>query len=328
MRTLFLLFLSTLLFSGCDSTNADADHDDDSLSPVEIHGQLRVEGNRIVDKNGDTVMLRGMSLFWSQWMGQYYSATTVQWLREDWRVNVVRAAMGVHGGGYIENPDVEKRKVEIVIDAAIEAGIYVVVDWHAHNPEAEAAASFFAKIAAKYGDQPNIIYETWNEPLNTHDWATVIKPYHESVVPEIRKHDPDNLIILGTQTWSQDVDKAAAEPVDFDNIAYALHFYAGTHGASLRAKAEAALSKGVALMVTEWGTSEANGDGHLAVEETRVWLNFMDANELSWCNWSVADKDEISAALLPGAPGIGSWPDRMISASGLLVREELREKNP
>ncbi|MBC8374167.1 MAG: hypothetical protein H8E53_11270, partial [Planctomycetes bacterium] len=41
-------------------------------SVVEKHGRLRVEGNRIVDKNGKPVAMHGMSLFWSQWMGQYY----------------------------------------------------------------------------------------------------------------------------------------------------------------------------------------------------------------------------------------------------------------
>lgn len=134
--------------------------------------------------------------------------------------------------------------------------------------------------------------------------------------------------MLGTQTWSQDVDKSAADPVDGENLAYVLHFYAGTHGASLRQKASAAMTAGAALMVTEWGTTEANGDGRLAFDETRTWLQFMDENDLSWCNWSVADKDELSAALKPGASGAGGWPDEMISSSGLFVREVIRAKNP
>merc|ERR550532_794146 len=35
-------------------------------SVVERHGTLSVSGNKIVDKNGEPVRLRGMSLFWSQ----------------------------------------------------------------------------------------------------------------------------------------------------------------------------------------------------------------------------------------------------------------------
>ena len=295
---------------------------------VERHGRLSVRGNRVVDEHGNAVQLRGMSLFWSQWMPQYYNESAVRWLRDDWNVSVVRAAMAVPFGGYLEHPDVETKKVEAVIDAAVKLGIYVIVDWHAHNPEPEAATQFFSRIATKYGALPNIIYEPWNEPLNTHDWSTVIKPYHMAVIAAIRKHDATNLVIAGTQTWSQDVDRAAADPLPFTNVAYTLHFYAGSHRQELRDKAEAAMARGAALMVTEWGTGSADGNGKLDSTETRKWLEFMDRHKLSWANWSVADKNETTAALLPGAPGTGGWTDAQLSASGKLLRTELRRRSP
>lgn len=220
-------------------------------TPVERHGQLRVEGSRIVDQHGEPVILRGMSLFWSQWMPQYYNADAVRWLRDDWRATVVRAAIAVPAGGYLENPEAETARAEAVIEAAIEAGLYVLVDWHAHEPEPEAAARFFAHIAARYGKHPNVIYETWNEPLDRHGWAAVVKPYHLAVIPHIRAHDPDNLIVAGTPTWSQDVDIAAADPLADANLAYTLHFYAGTHRQELRDKASRAMALGAALFVTE-----------------------------------------------------------------------------
>lgn len=297
-------------------------------TPVERHGQLRVEGNRIVDQHGDPVTLRGMSLFWSQWMPQFYTAETVEWLRDDWRVTLVRAAVAVPEGGYLEHPERETAKAEAVIDAAIEAGLYVLVDWHAHDPEPEAAIRFFTHIAEKYGDHPNLIYETWNEPLNTHGWAEVVKPYHQEVIPHIRALDPDGLIAAGTPTWSQDVDIAAADPLPFDNIAYTLHFYAGSHREELRDKAQAALNAGAALIVTEWGTSEATGDGPIDEAEVRRWWDFMEANQLSHANWSIADKVETTAALQPGASGAGGWSEAQLTPSGALVRNRLREMNP
>src|SRR3990170_770877 len=140
-------------------------------TPVERHGSIRVHGNRVVDKNGEPVMLRGMSLFWSQWMGKYYTPEVVRWLRDDWNVNVIRAAVAVHQGGYMQNPKAEMRKLETVLDAAIANGIYVIVDWHAHDPEPKVAADFFGQVAKKYGRYPNVIYETYNEPLPKHSWA-------------------------------------------------------------------------------------------------------------------------------------------------------------
>ncbi len=296
-------------------------------SIVKRHGQLRVAGNRIVDQNGKPVALRGMSLFWSQWAGQFYNAEAVKWLRDDWECTVVRAAIAVEHGGYLKNPEREKKKVFAVVQAAIDLGIYVIVDWHDHNAHQHQneAQTFFAELAEKYGEHPNLIYETWNEPLDKHDWASVIKPYHEALIPIIRKHDPDSLIVCGTQTWSQDVDKAARDPLKFSNVAYTLHFYAASHKGALRKKAAAALESGAALMVTEWGTSESSGSGKLDQEETQKWSAFMDKHDLSWCNWSVVDKRETCAALKPGASNRGRWREENVSPSGTLVRAAFRK---
>lgn len=298
----------------------------EAQSPVERHGQLRVEGTHIVGEHGEPVMLRGMSLFWSHWGGKYYNADVIAALSEDWRCNIVRAALSAHEDGYMgPNRQQELAKIETIIEAAIDRGIYVLVDWHAHEPHPQEAGDFFAHIAQKYGEHPNVIYEIWNEPLKQHDWGRVIKPYHEAVIPRIREFDPDSLIICGTQTWSQDVDKAAADPLDFDNVAYAVHFYAGTHKQSLRDKIDKALSLGAAVMVTEWGVSKSNGDGGVFIPETRAWLGYMYQHKLSWCNWSLHDKRETSAALRPGAPEDARWTARDLSKSGLFLRQVLRQ---
>ncbi len=323
--------LAFALLIGCKSSDKNPTQPVETPHPitaVERYGALRVEGNQIVGRTGQPVVLRGMSLFWSQWMGQFYNEGAIRTMRDSWHADIIRVAMGVGSGGYLSQPEVERRKAEAAIDAAIKLGMYVIIDWHAHDPEPAAASAFFASIAKKYGAQPNLIYETWNEPLPIYAWHTVIKPYHVQVIDSIRAHDPDNLIVCGTRSWSQDVDEAAADPLTGPNLAYTLHFYAGTHRQELRDKATAALAKGAALMVTEWGTSEATGDGRLDSTEARRWLAFTEANHLSWCNWSVADKAETSASLRPGASPTGGWSDGALTPSGLFVRRELRLRNP
>ena len=296
---------------------------------VETYGQIKVLGNKIVDKNNQPVQLRGMSFFWSQWMGKYYTPETVKWLKDDWRCTMVRAAMAVEEDGYLKNPALEKQKLITVVDAAIAQGLYVIIDWHDHHAEKNVtqAKAFFAEMAQKYGDKPNVIYEIYNEPLNV-SWQTVIKPYAEEVIQAIRQHDPDNIVVVGTRNWSQEVDEAASNPIAGDNIAYTLHYYAATHKQALRDKASAALKKNVALMVTEFGTCEASGNGFLDVTESKAWWNFLDDNKISWANWSVADKVESTAALKPGASSTGGWTEDQITPSGKLVREELQSKNP
>jgi endoglucanase len=300
-----------------------------NLTPVEKYGQLKIQGNKLLDKNNQSVQLRGMSFFWSQWIGGYYNAQAVKWLKDDWRCTVVRAAMAVEYDGYLTNPAAEKAKVITVVDAAIEQGLYVIVDWHEENAHkhSEAEKTFFSEIAQKYASVPNIIYEIWNEPVGV-GWSGVIKPHADIIINAIRKYDPDNIIVVGTPNWSQNVDEAANDPLPYSNIAYTLHYYASTHKQSLRNKATLALNKGIALFVTEFGTSEASGNGYLDEAETKTWWNFLDQNKISWSNWSVADKNETSAALMPGASINGGWTDAQISASGKIVRAELRLKNP
>ena len=293
-------------------------------SIVEKCGNLSVSGTHIVDQNGNPITLRGMSLFWSQWMGRFYNENCVQWLKNDWKCTVVRAAMGVESGGYLQNPQVEMNKVKTVINTCINAGIYVIVDWHDHNAENHQpqAIAFFKEIAQLYGNYPNIIYEIYNEPVHV-SWTNVVKPYSIAVIDSIRKIDPDNIILVGSPTWSQDVDTASRNPIDRTNIAYTLHFYAATHKQALRNKAITAMNNGIALFVSEWGTCEATGSGVLDYAEVETWLNFMETKKISWCNWSVCDKDETSAALKPGAGSNGGWPSAMLSPSGILIRDKI-----
>ncbi|WP_349261230.1 glycoside hydrolase family 5 protein [Povalibacter sp.] len=245
-------------------------------------------------------------------------------MQRDWNATVIRAAMGVEApGGYVGDPGGNTAKVIAVADAAIANGMYVIVDWHshlAHDHEA-AAVRFFESMAQRYGATPNVIYEIYNEPLDDADWSSTINPYALRVIAAIRAIDPDNLIVVGTQTWSQDVDKAAADPIrDHINIAYALHFYAGSHGRSLRERAQRALDSGIALFVTEWGTVSARGDGRVATTETARWMEFLRLNRLSHC-WALNDKQEGASALLPGAPATGPWPESALTASGKQARQ-------
>jgi endoglucanase len=328
-RLCIIFFLYTTISHSTTYYKDNKNISENDSTVVERHGQLQVQGNKIVDKNGNPVALRGMSLFWSQWEGaRFYNPDCIQWLRDDWECTVVRAAMGIDQGGYLLNPDAERNKILTVIDACIDLGIYVIVDWHDHNAQnhQQEAKEFFAEIAELYGDYPNLIYEIFNEPLQV-SWTNVIKPYAEAVIDTIRSIDQDNLIIVGTPTWSQDVDIASTNPLEYDNVAYALHFYAATHKQWLRNKATTALNNGIALFVSEWGTCFSNGTDSIDHAEVENWSNFMDQNKLSWCNWSIVDKNETSAALKSGVSSNGGWLDSDLSESGFLVREKIKSSN-
>jgi endoglucanase len=287
-----------------------------------------VENGRIVDKDGQPTQLIGMSFFWSNWMGQYYTRGVVDTLVDDWGASVLRVSMGIPDsgdGGYLVNPTLEMDKVETVVNACITRGIYVIIDWHDHHAEdhVQEATTFFGQVAKKYGHHPNVLFEPYNEPLNV-DWASVIKPYHAHIIAAIRAHS-QNIIILGTRNWCQELDEATANPVDDDNVAYCLHFYASSHGAFLREKAQKALDRGRAVFVSEWGTCEYTGNGALDLDEVNAWHNWMDQNVLSSANWAISDKQESCSALLPGASAEGNWNgEEHLTESGRWVRRKIQ----
>lgn len=295
-------------------------------SPVERYGQLRVDGGKLLSEDGDVAMLRGQAIGWDNWWPQYHNADVVAWLRSDWCADVVRPAMGIEPeGAYLENPDVSKGRMTTVIDAAIENGMYVIIDWHAHDIHQSEAIAFFSEMAEAYGDSPNVIYEVFNEPETEETWPDV-KAYAEAVIAAIRVHDPDNIVIVGTPEWDQRIDLVIPDPITSDpNILYALHFYAGTHGEWLRTRAQTALDAGIPIIVSESGGSEADGSGGNDYDEWAKWFTFMEDRQISWVNWSISDKAGETVSLLePGAPASGAWTEDDLTPTGVHIRSLLR----
>ena len=321
--------LPCLTFYSCDKNNNISDNlplQVEDTTVVQIHGLLQQNGNKIVDKNNEPVSFAGNSFFWSNdnWGGErYYNPEVVSWLKDDWKTTIVRAAMGVEDpGGYLDNKTANKNRVKTIVDAAIDKGIYVIIDWHSHHAEdnTNEAALFFEEMANLYGEYNNVIYEIYNEPLDI-SWSTIIKPYAISIIAAIRSIDPDNLIVVGTPEWSQRVDLAAADPITgYSNIAYTLHFYTVYHQQWLRDRASAALESGIALFVTEWGSI-----GYSLVDpEANEWMTWCFTNNISHCNWAVNDKEEEWSILIPDASTTGGWSDDDLTKAGKLARNIIR----
>lgn len=312
---LILVFFSQTLFS---------------QSIVTEYGRLTVTGNKVTSQDGSPISLAGNSIFWSNFSegAKFYNAETVNHLAgQDWDTDIVRAAMGVEDfAGFISNPEQEKAKVIAVVDAAIAAGVYVIIDWHSHNAEdyEQQAIQFFSEMSARYANSPNVIYEVYNEPIEQ-SWPE-IKNYAENVIDAIRANDPDNLIIVGTPFFSQRVVDASLSPINGSNIAYTLHFYAGTHRQSLRNDATTAMNNGIALFVTEWGAVNANGDGTADIAETNLWMDFLRNNDISHANWSVSDKAE-GASVVASGTGVSGLTSNNLTATGFFIQDIIKNWN-
>jgi len=297
-------------------------------SPVKKWGQLQVKGTQLCDKDGNAVVLRGISLGWHNLWPRFYNKKVVNWLVDDWHADIIRAAMGLQiEDNYRENPEWALQCIEPVIKACIKKGVYVIIDWHAHEMYTPEAVDFFGKMAQKYGKYPNVIYEIFNEPVEQ-SWES-LKEYATAVITEIRKYDPDNIVLVGCPHWDQDIHLCAASPLQgFSNIMYTVHFYASTHGQYLRDRTVEALKSGIPVFLSECGATEASGNGKISEDEWNKWIEMAEANKISWVNWSLSDKDESCSMLLPRASSFGGWKDDVLKRTGKMAKKTLYKYNP
>jgi endoglucanase len=290
---------------------------------VKLHGQLKVKGTKLVDAKDKDVALHGMSFGWHNWWPRFYNVDAVHELATKWNCTVIRAAMGIEpDSGYLKNPERSVELITNVIDACIKENVYVIIDWHDHNIHQEKAVEFFSFMSKKYGANPHVIYEIFNEP-DHETWAEV-KAYSEAVIKAIRANDPDNIIFVGSPHWSQDVHVAAGDPVKgYSNLMYTMHFYAGTHKKWLRDRTDEAIKKGLPVFVSECAGMQATGDGPLDLNEWKAFVEWMNENKLSWIGWSVSDKNETCSVLEKTATSGGNWKEEDIKEWGKLVKSYL-----
>ena len=298
---------------------------------VKKHGQLTVDEKHLTDQFGKQVQLRGVSSFWLNWIGEFSNPSSIKTLKDEWGINIFRAAMGVEAEfGYLEDPVAMVTKVESLIQTCIKQDLYIIVDYHSHDAhkDLKAAQKFFAYIAKKYGKYPNIIYEIWNEPLKI-SWDDEIKPYMEEVIKTIRRYDKKNIILVGSPYWCQHVSDAYENPVKDNNVMYTTHFYTGSAGETRRQEIERLWQNGCPIFVSEFGVSIYDGgtlDRKVYLEEADRWIDWMNDRNISWVAWSLCDKNESSALLSPGSPKNGSWKDGDLSKAGRYIKTRLRLK--
>ena len=305
-------------------------------TPVSEHGALSVKGSHLVDAKGKNFQLKGVSTHGIAWFPGYVNKNAFKSLRDNWGANTVRLAMYTEEyGGYCSNGNKSalKKKVQEGVQAATDLGMYVIIDWHVlsdqnPNKHKKEAIAFFKEMAKKYKNQKNVIYEICNEPNGGTSWNQV-KSYAEAVIKEIRAIDRNAVILIGTPTWSQDVDTAAKNPIKgYRNLMYTFHFYAATHKESYRKKLESAVKAGLPVFVSEYGICDASGSGSINQTEADKWFTLLNRYQISYMAWNLSNKNETSSLLKSSCKKTSGWTASDLSKSGTYVVKQMKGKLP
>ncbi len=312
-----------------DKSKGKAATNTGEANPVKSHGRLSVKGTGLVDSKGEPFVLRGVSTHGIAWFPEYVSRESFASLKSLFGINAVRLAMySDPGAGYTKEMH---KKVKQGVEYATKEGLYVIIDWHIlgdgnPNQYKKEAKSFFKEMAKEYKGNKNVIYEICNEPNGDVTWERDIKPYAKEVIKTIRKIDKKAVIIVGTPTWSQDVDVVASSPLKGQkNIMYALHFYAATHKEDLRKKAQTALDKGLPLFVSEFSICEASGAGRLDKDSAAAWMTFCNDNGISMMSWSLCNKDEAASLLKSSCKKTSGYTKEDLSDTGKWWLEQFQK---
>ena len=302
-------------------------------TPYGKHGALHVDGLQVKDKYDQPFTLRGASTHGMHWGDgeTFLNKTAFQNLRDEWGVNMVRLVSYVTQGGYTQgSKDKLDKHIQEGVSDLTDLGMYAIIDWHVHaenpNDKKSEAIQFFDTYSKMYKDQSNIIYEICNEPTGT-PWNQ-LRPYAVDVVKTIRANDPDAIIVVGTNTWSQDVDEVATNggKLNDPNVMYTIHFYSGSHGESLREKVRTALKAGTPVFCTEFGVCDASGNGGFDLEEADRWIDFFEENGISYCCWSFSKKNESASMLSPECNKVNGFTNADLGATGAWLINTYRSR--
>ena len=212
------------------------------------------------------------------------------------------------------------QKLDIAVTSATKLGMYVIVDWGIltsdPNQYRAEAVGFFGTIAAKYADNPYVLYEICNEPVAT--WGIgngadkSVRKYGEAVIEAIRAAGSSAVVVLApnnsaTHLSNAHGDDPVHEPLDDAhgwNVAYTFHCYPGNYtfenspycyGWRLRDAHEA----GLTVIVTEFspmdGTFGTADPLSFDMRETAKYLRVFREWDVGYCYFRFASSSAANA---------------------------------
>lgn len=188
---------------------------------------LSTSGNKVVDSEGNQVILRGINLISTNWNPSYLSwnAQAIDIAKKDWNINVVRTR--IYQNEFEANPAAFFLKMEEqIFEPARRNGLHIIIHpWFGENrslPDREGIKMWLA-FAKRYKDDPHFIYDLFAEPRDIP--FSDLESSYLTLIPQIRAVSPDSLIMVTGLDWGRDINAWLDKPLNYQNIVYRANPY-------------------------------------------------------------------------------------------------------
>jgi aryl-phospho-beta-D-glucosidase BglC (GH1 family) len=180
--------------------------------------------------------------------------------------------------------DYVSKVLKPAVDYATSKNLYVIIDYHqidnaSTGTSAADAVTFWTDIAPKFAGASNVLYEPFNEPIDTNVAWSALKPAVQQLIDTIRAGAPKNIIIVPSNTWDQRPGDAVSDPPTGTNLMYTAHIYANNWNATFQSQVAKATAK-APVFITEWGYANSGPASFGTSLQTTV-----DGNGASWTAW-------------------------------------------
>lgn len=271
---------------------------------------LHVDGNQIKNEDGDIVVLRGVSTIDVGSTDHYEGGLRAmidrvtnrcddQGNSPGWYPTVIRLAIYPADSADTDSPytyqagsdEFYETLLRPAVERVKERGAYAIVDWHyigdtsAHR---ETTEDFWRTIAPKFANDPNVIFELFNEPVNRSGGWPSVKEDMQTWYDIVREAAPENLVLVGTPSWCQQLVETATSPLDGTNIAYVAHIYPMHFSWQSTLRGIETANAVHPVFLTEWGYeagSNAIVDSDQANygEPYKAWVEEQGMSTVAWC---------------------------------------------
>lgn len=299
---------------------------------------VKVEGNRFVDSNGDTILFHGVSVADPDKLEQEGEWNRNLFVKaKEFGANLIR--LPVHPGAWrARTPEKYLRLLDQAVQWCTEDSLYVIIDWHSignleqglyevpvYYTTLQETFNFWRTVSRHFAGNNTVAFvELFNEPtsdfgqlgnLSWEKWKTI----NEELIMLVRANRCGSIPLVAGFDWAYDLTPLHYAPVNAEGIAYVVHPYPHKRTPPYEPKWDEDFgfaAEKYPLVATELGFTLGRG----GMQDNRDYgeriVRYMKGKHISWV-WWVFDP-------LWRPPMLKSWKTFEPTDNGLFFEESVK----